>query len=121
MEIMMPTVAHVDETIEGGVYVGRAMPRRGLKASPFANPFRLPRNASAEERTACIGRYVTYLTNERRDLLTRLPELRSAPALLCWCRHDGEEKTPYNACHGDVIAWILERFTDDELRAMATA
>ena len=39
--------------------------------------------------------------------------------LACWCRHDGEARTPANACHGDVILGLLEANTDDELRTLA--
>jgi len=58
------------------------------------------------------------LVNSDRRLLAQLPELRGK-ALACWCRHDGEERTPDNACHGDVLVDLLDRYTDDELRAMA--
>ena len=34
-------VVHVDDSVPGAVYVGRAVPRRGIKASPFGNPYRL--------------------------------------------------------------------------------
>jgi hypothetical protein len=50
-----------------------------------------------------------------RHLLADLPELRDK-ALACWCRHDGEERTHANACHGDVLVELLGRYSDDELR-----
>jgi hypothetical protein len=49
-----------------------------------------------------------------------LPELRGK-ALACWCRHDGEEPTDDNRCHGDQLVRMLNYFTDDQLREAAAA
>lgn len=110
---MTTRVVHVKDDIPGAAYIGRAMPRQGLKAGAFQNPFRIDQQGTRAEVIAKYRRYVM----DNPALLIRLPELRGRP-LACWCRHDGEAKTPENACHGDEISSILERFSDDELRAM---
>jgi hypothetical protein len=95
------------------VYIGRAMPRRRLKASPFQNPFRvdtLGRQGAIQAFRNCLM--------DSPGLLSELPDLRDR-ALACWCRRDGEERTPDNECHGDVLIDLLSTYTDDELRAMA--
>jgi hypothetical protein len=52
----MPQVLNkrTDGYPESAVYIGRAMPRYGLPASKWANPFRL--YVSLEERMEAIGR-----------------------------------------------------------------
>lgn len=107
-------VVHVRDNIEGAVYIGRAMPRQGLKASPFANPFRV---SPVTSRQTAITRYEEHLV-KHPELWSLMPDLRGRP-LACWCRHNGESPTPENACHGDVLANLLRFHTDDELRAMA--
>lgn len=113
-------VVHINDNVPGAVYIGRANSRKRLAASRFANPFRVygasPFGAGTD-LASVIRQFRQYLTADG-ELLTRLPELRGKP-LACWCRHDGEERTDANACHGDVIVELLARYTDDELRAMA--
>lgn len=57
---------------EFDVYIGRASPRHGLPASPFANPFRIGRDGT---RAEVLLKYRQHLLR-RPDLLARLPELR---------------------------------------------
>lgn len=119
-------VVHINDSVPGAVYVGRAMPRRGLKASKWANPYRLGlpgvRGTGVTARREVIRRYrADLMGGPARHLLADLTELRNAPALACWCRHDGEERTDDNACHADVLIDLLDRHTDDELRAMGGA
>ena len=102
--------------IPDGVYIGRASARKKLAASPFANPFTIGRIWG--NRARVVASYRAYLTTgPGRPLLAELPALRGTP-LMCWCRHDGETRTPANACHGDVLVELLNRYTDEELRAM---
>jgi len=101
------------------VYIGRAMPRQGLKASPFANPYRIDKSRSRE---AALEAYARYLAEERQDLVARLPELRGKP-LACWCRRAGEpiafrDEGPDNRCHGDILVNIVSAYTDEQLRAL---
>jgi len=85
------------------VYVGRAVPRRGVPASPLANPYRVAPLATAEQ---AIAQYRVWLDARRRDdaadhELERLAELaESGPLhLWCWCAP--------SPCHADVIADVL--------------
>lgn len=110
-------VVHVTDRVAGAVYVGRAMPRLGLPESPFGNGYKIGRDG---DRAICIAHYhddLMHYAGTPSDLLHRLPELRGKP-LACWCRHDGEERTTANACHGDVLLEVLDRWTDEELVAM---
>lgn len=119
---MSGRVVHVNDQVEGAVYIGRANGRKRLAASPFANPFRVygaNKYNSGTSLESVINHYRIYLTSgDGREYLRELPELRGKP-LACWCRHDGEKRTEKNACHGDVLLELLDRYTDDELREMA--
>lgn len=112
---MSGRVVHVNDNVEGAVYVGRAVPRKRLKGSPLANIFQI---TSHQPRPLSIQRYRDYLLlnlDHYNWVLTEaLIAVRGKP-LACWCRHDGEERAPDNECHADVILEILERYTDDEL------
>lgn len=108
-------VVHVSDKVEDAVYIGRAMPRQRLKASPFANPYKVQEHG----REDAIDHYHWDILNgPLRPLLADLPALRGKP-LACWCRRDGESATEANACHGDVLLSILADFDDDWLRALA--
>jgi hypothetical protein len=115
---MIGRIVHVNDRIDGAVYIGRAMPRQGLRASVFANAYRIGRDG---DRAAVLAYYEDDLytfAHRPSDVLHLLPELRGKP-LACWCRHDGEVVTPENRCHGDLLLEALARFTDDDLRSMA--
>lgn len=73
------------------VYIGRAVPRFGWAASPFANPFVIGRDGT---RAEVIDRYESWLRGQP-DLLALLPTLRDK-VLGCWCAP--------RPCHGDVLA-----------------
>lgn len=90
------------------VYIGRANGRRGLKASPLANPYVVGKDGELSE---VIEKYRAWT----EDMITDAPisfgielSLLVGKPLACWCRRDGEDRTPENACHGDVIIQILE-------------
>lgn len=113
---MSARVVHVNDNIPGAVYIGRTNNRYRLAGSPFANPFRIGKYMS---RAEAIEQYRLWLERRMAFLLyPKLPALRDKP-LACWCRRDGEPRTEKNACHGDILAGLLERYTDDDLRAMA--
>ena len=80
---------------EYDVYIGRANPRNGLKASVWANPFKIGRDGT---RVEVIAKYRAYLLT-RSDLLNRLGELRGK-RLACWCAPE--------PCHGDVLVELAE-------------
>lgn len=100
-------VVHVNDRVDGAIYVGRAMPRRGLKGSPFANPYRIGRDG---DREACIRKFAAdledRLIHNRQETLDALLPLVGRP-LACWCRHAGDEQTLENACHADVILAVI--------------
>lgn len=70
------------------VYIGRAMPRYGLKASEFANEFKGPMAAAA------------YRQKLRMDplLRARAREALFQKILVCWCKP--------KECHGDPLVAI---------------
>lgn len=124
-------VVHVKDNVPHAVYIGRAMPRQGLKASKWANPHKIGGKAThflqkdpITREGALMGYVQDIMYGDKRHLLADLPELRGKP-LACWCRHDGEtfgngtDGSVDNRCHGDLLVHWLETFTDDELREMA--
>lgn len=119
---MSHRVVHVKDNVPGAVYIGRAMPRQGLKASKWANPHKIksqhPGTDTERRVTAILSFEGDIWEGHKRYLLAELPELRGLP-LACWCRHDGVAPTPDTTCHGDILVGILNSFTDDELHALA--
>jgi hypothetical protein len=73
------------------VYIGRANPRSGLKASVWANPFKIGKDGAREE---VMAKYRVWLMSNP-ELLKKLLELKSK-VLGCWCAPE--------ACHGDILA-----------------
>jgi hypothetical protein len=96
-------VVHVKDKVPGAVYIGRWLGRRGFQASKWANPYKIGVHGT---RADVIKTYRAWLT-ANPALLAQLPELSGKP-LSCWCRHDGEERTADNSCHGDVLIELLE-------------
>lgn len=109
-------VCHVNENIPGALYIGRAHHRKGLKASPFANPAKITPTMS---RRDAIIRFEEHLVLSP-ELWKLLPSLRGQ-ALACWCRRSDEEKTDETACHGDLLVALVTRYSDDELRHIGDA
>ena len=111
---MTSRVVHVNDQVPEAVYIGRANGRKRLAASPFGNPFKVSEMPRAEVMT----RYAAYIDDRLRrepELSEQLIALRGKP-LACWCRHDGEPVSPENACHGDILVELLDRYADAELR-----
>lgn len=77
------------------VYIGRAMPRRGLARSKWENPFKIGRDGTRDQ---VLDKYRDHAIS-RPDLLEALPELRGK-TLGCWCKPA--------ACHGDVLVELLD-------------
>ena len=104
----------------GAVYIGRSMPKYGNRASKWANPYRIGDNGW--DRITVVELYEADLCDgdpENRRVVGRLaelPELRGK-TLACWCRHAGEPRTAQTLCHGDVLADLLDRYSDAELIA----
>ena len=83
----------LNEPLGDAVYVGRGNPRKGLRGSPFANPFRLGPDGS---RAEVLGKYRQHLRDHPELVEQIRSELAGAEALACWC-------WPL-ACHASVIA-----------------
>ena len=83
------------EELGDAVYVGRAMLRRSLAASAFANPYRVDVDGT---RAEVIQKYRSWLLG-RQELLQRLPELRGR-RLACWCSPE--------PCHADVLVELVD-------------
>lgn len=109
-------VVHVNDTVPGAVYIGRKHNRRGLDASPFQNPWPIGYDPQHSQRAAVIEQYRRHVLRSP-ELLRALPDLRGKP-LACWCRHDGVPRRLKNACHGDVLIELLDRYSDEELRSI---
>ena len=95
------------------VYIGRAMPRYKLKASPLANPLKEKLYPDVWE---CISEYAKIIRYELSDLLVNnvgmeidrlkcIYEKHGELFLICWCKKVMDDDTP---CHGDVIRDILK-------------
>jgi len=101
------------------IYVGRACPRKGLKASPLANPYRVgqwdtlqpPHTMDVEQ---CVYRY-RFLLPMHLGMMAML-DLRRLRALLaeygrltlvCFCETwDGTGEAP-GKCHAEVVREYL--------------
>lgn len=73
------------------VYIGRAVPRSGLRASAWGNPFVIGRDGTRE---AVLLKYRAWLLGNRQ-LCEKLPELKGK-VLGCWCAPE--------TCHGDILS-----------------
>jgi hypothetical protein len=73
------------------VYIGRAVPRRGLAASKWANPYPLRQES---DRLHVRAPYEHEHLPAHLELVAALPELRGK-VLGCWCAP--------KPCHGDVL------------------
>lgn len=78
------------------VYIGRAVPRRGLKKSPYANPFKIGKDGTREE---VIEKYREWLLNQP-ELIERAKRELKGKVLGCW-----DKPLP---CHGDVLAEVVD-------------
>jgi hypothetical protein len=78
------------------VYIGRAVGRRRLKASVYANPFRVDKDGSRQE---VIAKYRRWLLSQP-DLVDRARRELKGKRLGCWCK-----PLP---CHGDVLAEVVD-------------
>lgn len=78
------------------IYIGRASPRRRLKASKFANPFKIGRDG---DRAQVLEKYRNYLRS-RPDLIEAARRELRGKVLGCWCKPE--------ACHGDILAAVAD-------------
>lgn len=105
---MKTRVVHVSDNIPGAVYIGRQNGRKRFKRSPWANPYKVGKDGDLAEVIAKYEGHVrTWLRLYGDMYVAELRELAGKP-LACWCRHDGEERTAENACHGDVLIELIK-------------
>lgn len=81
---------------DDAIYIGRAVPRRGMKSSPFANPYRIGPDG---DRAAVLARYRQHLRDNPKlveQIRRELPGKRVA----CWCSPE--------SCHGDIIVAVAD-------------
>jgi len=96
----LTTVVNIRDTESYDVYIGRAVPRKGLKKSPFANPFKVGKDGTREE---VIEKYREWLL-DRPELVEMAERELKGKVLGCWCK-----PAP---CHGDVLASIVDGESD---------
>jgi len=96
---MTPRVVNIrNQQHADAIYVGRAVPSRGLADSPFGNPYKLTRAATPADRAEVIQKYRSWLLGQR-ELLRRLHELRGR-TLACWCAPE--------PCHAHVLVELVD-------------
>jgi hypothetical protein len=106
----LPVVAHFNDPPDPErerVYIGRAVPRRGVKASVWGNPYRV---TSASDVSTILDLYRAHVL-QTPELVEALPDLEGCE-LACWCRYRGETEPP---CQGDVLVALvneLQKGTD---------
>ena len=101
-------VVHVDDNVPEAVYIGHAVPERGLPQSKWYNPYQI---GPDDDRAAVLAKY----RKRQRSWMLYAPAITTrdlgrlaGKPLACWCRHDGEERTDGNTCHGDMIIALIE-------------
>ena len=84
---------------KNGLYIGRGVPRIGLKGSKWSNPYPLRLCSS---RNDCLAKYHAYVLGQP-SLMNALPELEGR-VLLCHCPAGMR-------CHGDILISLwLDRY-----------
>ena len=84
------------EPLGDAVYVGRAAPRRGLRVSIFANPFRIGPDGSRDE---VLAKYRQYL-RDNPLLVGRARRELKGKVLACWCAPE--------PCHAEILAAVAD-------------
>lgn len=96
-----------DRSDPNTTYIGRAVPRKGLKASPWANPFPITENTSRELSIEWFREWVKISPEySARWIRANAQELRGK-TLVCWCRPE--------KCHGDILAEMAEAAKEAEV------
>ena len=82
------------------VYIGRASPRRGLRASPYANPFKVGLDGDRYQVIEMYREWVDQGTDDRAIYIREHVHELKGKRLGCWCKP--------SACHGDVLAAMAD-------------
>lgn len=104
---MSTTVIHVRDfdPARGDIYIGRAVPRKGLKASPWANPFVIGRDGTREEVIAKHERWVRTSDDPCAVWIRANIHLLRGHRIACHCFPD--------PCHGDTYVTMAEEGATD--------
>ena len=105
-------VVHVRDNVPGAVYIGR--PARRLAGSPFANKYVIGKTCDRHNAVKAYAALFALRLTGPKSLAHQLCDLRGRP-LACWCRHDGQPLTAATLCHGDVLRWLLDNYTNEQL------
>lgn len=106
----MTTVINIKDAPEGWqsdpqyIYIGRAVPRKGLKRSLFANPFVIGEDGSRE---ACVRKFEGWTAGVMHMAYGQSVRLLRGKTLVCWC-------APL-MCHGDVLAKLADELKPEEI------
>ncbi|MDE2102869.1 MAG: DUF4326 domain-containing protein [Patescibacteria group bacterium] len=108
------TVVHVNDGYD--VYIGRAVGRKGLKGSPWANPFKVTLamrmwGLSPEEaRSKVIELYRDWVQSSRHPraawIRKHVQEL-AGKRLGCWCKPEDGFRGRL-LCHGQILAGLVD-------------
>lgn len=104
------------------VYIGRAMPRLGLRGSQFANPFSI---GPEQDRQRVIERYGDYLAGmlaADHSLAESIADLHSR-VLVCWCAPPGGLGSVGDPliCHGQLLARLADQWAEQRRQAALEA
>lgn len=86
------------EVVDGAVYIGRRNSFYDLPDSPFANPFKSPKDGTRDE---VIAKYREWIKGRlvNSAFLREELELLRGKTLACWCAP--------KPCHGQVLLELL--------------
>ncbi len=104
------TVVHAKRH-EYDVYIGRGV--YGLTESVWANPWKLPPDATPEEVAVCLKQYREYIENSVMRVTLLRQGFFLGKRVACWCKHEPDD--PQNPpevpiCHGDVIRELQAKY-----------
>lgn len=106
------TIVHYSDCKDGGAYdyIGRAMPRKRIGASPLANPYKIGEDG---DRAAVCRLYQSDLDKTilkgSGPIYEALVDIRDrhlsgeVVRLACWCTSEENLKRPHRQCHGQNI------------------
>ena len=103
-------IIHVDDMVNhpDAIYIGREVPQKGLRRSKWYTPYEIGPDG---DRATVIAKYRKRMQGRMNmgpaSMMYDLRKIAGKP-LACWCRHDGEERTDDNVCHGDVLIEMIE-------------
>jgi hypothetical protein len=98
---MPTTVVNIAAREDFDVYIGRASPRYGLRASPYANPFKIGIDGDRHRVIEMYREWIDQGTDDRTTYIREHVHELKGKRLGCWCFP--------GACHGQVLAELADR------------